>query len=68
MLKHINNNDVAIEIIRKFYVHEKQMYEFKVRWWNIGKCHTPYYMGIEQKIAVSKQEAANWVPYEGETA
>ncbi len=64
LLKHVNNTEVAIEILKSFYVKEKQIFKLKVRWHNIGKCHAPWSMEIVQTIKVKKEDMANWQPYE----
>lgn len=63
LLKHTNNTDVAIEILRQFYVPEKQVYKLKVCWWNIGNSHKPFSMGIVEKIVINKQDMPNWQVY-----
>lgn len=63
LLRHVNNRDVAIQIIRSFYVPEKLTYKFTVYWWNIGACHAPWSMGIREKIEVSKSQMSDWKPY-----
>ena len=52
LYKHINNTDVAIEIIKRFYVREKDVWKFKVMWWNIVPSHPPYCIGETQRITV----------------
>lgn len=53
LYKHKDNEDVAFEVLKKFYVKEKQQWKMTVRWWNIGKVHAPWCMGINQKITLS---------------
>jgi hypothetical protein len=62
LLKHKNNTDVAIEILKSFYIREKQEYSLKVLWWNIGQCHEPYCMGITQRIRIPKANMPDWQP------
>lgn len=61
--KHVNNTTVAIEVLRSFYVKEKRVWKLKVRWWNIGRCHPPYPLNIEQRIIVTADELNNWKPH-----
>ncbi len=61
--KHVNNTDVAIEILKRFYVREKDLWKLKVRWWNVGKSHEPWCMNLEQKITVKSTDLANWELY-----
>ena len=64
MKKHKNNTDVAIEILKSFYVREKQVFKLKVQWWNIGSKHEPWCMDITQRITVSREDWKDWKPYE----
>jgi hypothetical protein len=61
--KHVNNTDVAIEILKSFYVREKGLYKLKVRWWNIGRCHPPWSLGIVEKIEIPKHQMREWHAY-----
>jgi len=66
LYKHINNTDVAIDIIKKFYVKEKALWKFKVMWWNVGECHDPWPMNITQQIEIPKEVwEKEWKLYEG---
>lgn len=61
--KHINNTDVAIEILKSFTVPEKEILKLRVAWWNIGECHAPYPLGVEQKVEIKFADWPNWKPY-----
>jgi hypothetical protein len=59
--KHQNNTDVAIEILKCFFVREKREFALKVRWWNIAcKRLPPYDMKIDQKIRISLEDWKKW--------
>jgi hypothetical protein len=60
--KHRNNTDVAIEILRGFYVAETRVWKLTVRWWNIGP-HKPFCMGIEERLDIPAEKMAEWEPY-----
>jgi hypothetical protein len=62
--KHIKNNDVAIEILKSFYVKEKDLWKLRIRWWNIGVCHEPWNMNIIENIQIPGPEMKNWKRYE----
>ena len=62
--KHINNEDVALEVIKSFYVKEKELWKFKVMWYNIGKYHAPWCMNIIQNIEIPKEKWKEWETYE----
>jgi len=34
---HPNNNDVAFEILKKYYIKEGKRYSLKVRWWRVSR-------------------------------
>jgi len=56
LYKHQANTTVALEVLKKFYVKEKKLYKLKVRWWNIGKCHEPWCMGIVENIEIPRDK------------
>lgn len=62
--KHVNNTDVAIEIVKIFYVREKRLFKLTVRWWNIRRCHAPYPLNIAQKLEIDVLKWKDWEPYE----
>lgn len=65
LYKHRNNTDVAFQIVKSFYVPEKRLYKFTVRWWNIVKSHPPYDMGCQEKLEIPANVwRADWLPYE----
>jgi hypothetical protein len=61
--KHKDNTTVAIEILKSFYVKEKRLMKLKVRWWNIGKCHAPWSMLLEQRIEIPIDLWRDWEHY-----
>jgi len=63
LMRHINNRDVAIEVLSIFYIKEKDTYDIKVMWYNIGP-HPTFSLGITQRIRVMRDDwRDNWVPY-----
>lgn len=65
LYKHINNTDIAFEIIKSFFVREKQVWKFRVIWWNIGKCHEPWCMNISERITLTRDSWENeWKLYD----
>lgn len=63
LLKHANNTDVAIEVLKRFYVKETSVWKLKVRWWNIGTKHEPWCMNIEQRIELTEAARRDWKSY-----
>ncbi len=61
--KHVANTDVAIQILKRFYVRETDTWVLKVMWWNIGLCHTPYPLAITQRLKIPAAAMADWRPY-----
>lgn len=51
-------------MIKRFFVREKSLWKLKVRWWNIGTRHSPFSMGIEQRIEVTRDGLRLWRPYD----
>lgn len=67
LIKHINNTDVAVEVLKSFYVKEKRLMKIKVQWWNIGRHHAPWPMNITQRLSIPVDDwVANWKPYKYE--
>jgi hypothetical protein len=65
LYKHKNNIDVAVQVVKSFYVKEKGLYKMKVNWWNIGVCHAPYDMRITERVQIQKHTWLNeWELYE----
>lgn len=46
LYKHKNNTDVAVEVIRKVLVSNKDYIKLHIMWWNIGESHSPYCMNV----------------------
>jgi hypothetical protein len=64
LYKHKNNEDVAVEVLKKFYIPQKRQWKLTIRWWNIGRVHPPWCMGIEEKITLDQDTWRNdWQPY-----
>ena len=64
MRKHVNNNDVALEVLKRFYVTRKKVWKIEVRWWNIGVSHAPWCMNIIETITVDDRAwKLDWKPY-----
>jgi hypothetical protein len=59
--KHVANTDVAIDILRLFYVEQKSLFKLRVRWYRI--LHPPTDMGFEQRIEIPLAEWSKWEPY-----
>jgi hypothetical protein len=55
LYKHRKNTDIAFQIIKRFYVREKDLYKIKVCWWNVGLCHKPWCMNIIQTIKIPRE-------------
>lgn len=64
LYKHINGNDIAFEITKKYYIKEKRIWKLKVSWWNIGRSHPPFSIGAQDKLQLTRKQLNEWVPYE----
>lgn len=64
--KHVRNTDVAVEVLKRFWIKEKAAWSFRVRWWNIGP-HEPYCMNIEQRLKIDGEIwRRDWRPWESD--
>lgn len=63
LYRHENNTDVAFQPIKSFYVSEKEVLKMRVMWWDIGECHEPRCMNIEQRIEIKKADLPKWKLY-----
>lgn len=64
LYKHRNNTDVALEVLKSFYVKEKNLWKLKIRWWNIGKCHAPWCMQLTEQLEIPREDwRDNWEVY-----
>jgi hypothetical protein len=61
LYRHKKCYDVAFEVIKSYYIHEKDTFSLRVRWYNIGASHDPWYMGIEERIRLHKSEIYSYV-------
>lgn len=62
--KHIDMRDVAIEIVKDYYIPEKDSYKMRVMWWNIGECHAPWCMVVSQRLTITRRDwEEKWKPY-----
>jgi hypothetical protein len=60
--KHINNTDVAICIIKSFYVKERDYYKFKVRWMNVVNPNNVFDTGVQENLKIPRQKfSKEWV-------
>jgi len=62
LLKHINNTDVAIELLE--LTEDGDDYIMHVMWWNTGRTVPPWCMWLTQRIAIKKEDMINWEPFE----
>lgn len=58
--KHEQMRDVAFAVTNCCYVPEKKLWKLTVEWFNIGKCHEPWLMGITQKIEIPADKCSEW--------
>jgi hypothetical protein len=61
--KHELMNDVAAEFLKVFKVPRQDRFKVKIRWWNIGKCHEPWCMHIEQSMDLTGDQYRQFKPY-----
>lgn len=62
LYKHVNNTTVAIEVVKKEQLNNGD-WKLLVLWYNIGKCHKPWYIGEMQTITVPNTRLPEWKEY-----
>lgn len=54
---HKNNTDIACEVVKKFYVKEKDLYKFKLSWYRVsrarGKLLWP--LGVTERHSIPRK-------------
>lgn len=61
LYRHIDNVDVAFEVIRAHHEPlDDGTWVINVCWWNIGSCHKPWSMMTRQTIRITKDQISNW--------
>lgn len=58
--KHVEMRDVAMDVVKAYYVKEKRIWKLRVLWWNIGACHKPWPMGVEQRLEIPEERRREW--------
>jgi hypothetical protein len=48
LYQHVNNRDVAVEVLRLVKVPNKSYYKIRVRWWNVVSASRKYCLGFEE--------------------
>lgn len=61
--KHKNNTDVAMQVIRSYWIPEKQGWKAKVNWINIVNPANPYLL-TKDNVFVTKDQRKNWESYD----
>lgn len=66
LYKHRNNTDVAIQPV-SIAQQDDGTWNLRVLWYNIGKCHKPFCMGLElaQNITIPNDRIPEWEEYNG---
>ena len=54
LYKHINNKDIAFEIIKRFYIREKDVYSIKMRWYRVRGDRMLWCMGIVERHRIAR--------------
>ncbi len=56
LYKHKNNTDVAMEVLKKFYVKEKDVVKLKIRWWRVNRANDVLYnMNIVERFVIPRK-------------
>lgn len=61
--KHVNNTDVAAEVVKCFFVAKKREYSVRFRWWNIVRPHAAFDLRVESRHRISVDDwEQKWIP------
>jgi len=60
LYRHINCRSVAIEVLKTFYVREKDLYKVKVRWYMISSVRRPWPMSVVETIKIPANKVHEW--------
>lgn len=52
LYKHWNNTDVAMCVLKKYYIRQKHVYKLKVLWFNIVNPNNIYSTGVRENITI----------------
>lgn len=63
LLRNPLSNDIAMQVWQSHYNKKTDCYELKVSWWNIGRSHEPFEMGVTQDLNIAREKYKQWVPY-----
>lgn len=66
LYKHRNCTDVAVEVLKKYYIPEKDAYALKVLWVRVSTPRNKvlWSLGITQRLKISRQEWLHgWLPF-----
>lgn len=65
LLKHPKSSDIAMEILDSIYTESDDSWLLHIRWWNIGRCHEPWCMGVMERKNLSNDKYSEWKPFNG---
>lgn len=61
--KHVNNRSVFVEVLKLFYVPEKDVWKVRAMWWKWhSKPQFRFPMQIIQRFVVKKEDRHLWMP------
>lgn len=60
LYRHVNNLTVAFQLIKAFYVREKQLWKLKVMWWNVSSRRAPHPINIILRIEIPNERIKEW--------
>lgn len=56
LLKHIRNTDVAILVLKKYFIPQKDYYKVKVKWMNIVNPNNIFYIGVQETLIINRKK------------
>ena len=65
LFKHDKNTDVAMQVMKRFYISEDDTYKIKIRWWNIVNPANVFYTGVQETIRIDRKKfLKEWNKYD----
>ncbi len=62
--RHRNNTDVAMQVVKSYWIPEKDGYKVKVYWWNIVNPSNQFKLFVHTNYEfVKREDVKNWDLY-----
>ena len=59
--RHPNNTTICMEVLKSFYIKEKDAYSMRIMWWKWSpKRGVVYTLGIAERVKWSRDKCKEW--------